>query len=213
MAPLITARKGYYTDLAKWARAKGYEFLRVDGEFLATAKWPRLDRFKEHSIELPVADITVGGNETALRDGLKRALDFGKGIVHVLGGLDQLADAAARSKKQYLEMTLPLQVFSTKRACPSCARSFAELDPRLFSFNSRHGWCVSCLGTGIKITGYSEDEDVSREQEDRRLDNWIDDQAGDDGIAHACPACNGRRLNPEALAVRWRRSLSSSPGR
>ncbi len=209
LAPLITARKGYYTDLAKWARAKGYEFLRVDGEFLPTAKWPRLDRFKEHSIELPVADITVGGNETALRDGLKRALDFGKGIVHVLGGLDQLADAAARSKKQYLEMTLPLQVFSTKRACPSCARSFAELDPRLFSFNSRHGWCVSCLGTGIKITGYSEDEDVSREQEDRRLDNWIDDQAGDDGIAHACPACNGRRLNPEALAVRWhKRSIS-----
>ena len=209
LAPLITARKGYYTDLAKWARAKGYEFLRVDGEFLPTAKWPRLDRFKEHSIELPVADITVGGNETALRDSLKRALEFGKGIVHVLGGLDRLADAAARSKKQYLEMTLPLQVFSTKRACPSCARSFAELDPRLFSFNSRHGWCVSCLGTGIKITGYSEDEDVSREQEDRRLDNWIDDQAGDGGLNEACPSCAGQRLNPEALAVRWhKRSIA-----
>jgi len=206
LAPLITARKGYYTDLAKWARAKGYDFLRVDGEFLPTAKWPRLDRFKEHSIELPVADITLGGNETALREGLTTALDFGKGIVHVLGGLGVLAYAAGKSKKQYLEMTLPQQVFSTKRACPSCARSFAELDPRLFSFNSRHGWCVSCLGTGVKITGYSEDEDVSREQEDRRLDNWIDDHDGPD---EACPACAGRRLNPEALAVRWhKRSIS-----
>jgi len=209
LAPLITARKGYYTDLAKWARGKGYDFLRVDGEFLPTAKWPRLDRFKEHSIELPVADILVGGNETALREGLKTALEFGKGIVHVLAGLDTLADAAAKSKKQYLEMTLPQQVFSTKRACPSCARSFAELDPRLFSFNSRHGWCVSCLGTGVKISGYSEDEDVSREQEDRRLDNWLDDHAGEEGLDQACPACAGRRLNPEALAVRWhKRSIS-----
>ena len=209
LAPLITSRKGYYTDLAKWARAKGYDFLRVDGAFLPTAKWPRLDRFKEHSIELPVADVTVGANETALREGLQTALDFGKGIVQVLGGLGVLAYAANKSKKHYLEMTLPQQVFSTKRACPSCARSFAELDPRLFSFNSRHGWCTQCLGTGVKISGYSEDEDVSREQEDRRLDNWIDDHGDDEGLDQACPACAGRRLNPEALAVRWhKRSIS-----
>ena len=49
------ARKGYYTDLAKWARGKGYTHLRVDGELLPTDQWPRLDRFKEHTIELPVA--------------------------------------------------------------------------------------------------------------------------------------------------------------
>ncbi|MCK9508870.1 MAG: excinuclease ABC subunit UvrA, partial [Pigmentiphaga sp.] len=56
LAPLVVARKGYYTDLAKWASNKGYTHLRVDGAFTPTAPWPRLDRFKEHTIELPVAD-------------------------------------------------------------------------------------------------------------------------------------------------------------
>src|SRR5207342_837672 len=60
LAPLIVARKGYYTDLAKWAARKGFAELRVDGTLLPTARWPRLDRFKEHSIELPVASLVVG---------------------------------------------------------------------------------------------------------------------------------------------------------
>ena len=59
LAPLVVNRKGYYTDLAKWARGKGYTHLRVDGAFLPVDKWPRLDRFKEHTIELPVADLRV----------------------------------------------------------------------------------------------------------------------------------------------------------
>ena len=78
-----------------------------------------------------------------LRAALERALDFGKGIVHVLGGLDRLAEAAGKSKGARVELALPQAIFSTKRACPSCARSFPELDPRLFSFNSKHGWCES----------------------------------------------------------------------
>ena len=57
---LVVARKGVYTDLAKWAKARGHTHLRVDGEFLPVDPWPRLDRFKEHTIELPVGDIVVG---------------------------------------------------------------------------------------------------------------------------------------------------------
>ena len=208
LAPLVTSRKGFYTDLAKWAKGKGYDFLRVDGEFLPTAKWPRLDRFREHTIELPVADLRVtAANEAELRDALSRALDFGKGIVHVLGELDRLADAAGKqSKSARIELALPQTIFSTKRACPSCARSFPEPDPRLFSFNSKHGWCASCLGTGVKLSGYQEpdyehDRNVSREQEDQRLDSFLDEQQGD----VSCPACDGKRLNPEALAVRFRK--------
>jgi len=209
LAPLVVGRKGYYTDLAKWAKGKGFGFLRVDGEFMPTAKWPRLDRFREHTIELPVADLRVTpANEAELREALARALDFGKGILHVLGGLDRLADAASRQPKDgRIELTLPQTIFSTKRACPSCARSFPELDPRLFSFNSKHGWCASCLGTGVTISGYQEpeygkDRDASREQEDQRLDNFLDEQEQGD---RPCPACAGRRLNPEALAVRYRK--------
>jgi excinuclease ABC subunit A len=43
-----------------------------------------------------------------------------------------------------------LEVFSTKRACPVCSTSYAELDPRLFSYNSKHGWCPDCVGTGVR---------------------------------------------------------------
>ena len=207
LAPLVVNRKGYYTDLAKWAKAKGYTHLRADGEFLPTDKWPRLDRFREHSIELPVADLRVtAAGEAHLREALARALDFGKGIVQVLGGVERLEEAARTSKAARIELALPEAIFSTKRACPSCARSFPELDPRLFSFNSKHGWCGRCLGTGVKLSGYREpdydkDRDASRELEDRRLDNFLDEQEEGDA---ACPACAGRRLNPEALAVRYR---------
>src|SRR5690606_14768912 len=69
LAPLVKARKGYYTDLAKWAAARGHSHLRVDGEFVAVSPWPRLDRYKEHTIELPVRDLIVEpSNERALRE-------------------------------------------------------------------------------------------------------------------------------------------------
>ncbi|HET9045224.1 MAG TPA: excinuclease ABC subunit A, partial [Burkholderiales bacterium] len=107
LAPLVVSRKGYYTDLAKWARGKGYTHLRVDGEFLPTDKWPRLDRFKEHTIELPVADLVVGPDrEGALREAVTRALELGKGVVYVLDGLDRLEAAARASKAARVEVAL-----------------------------------------------------------------------------------------------------------
>jgi excinuclease ABC subunit A len=204
LAPLVMARKGFYTDLAKWANAKGYSHLRVDGAFLPTDKWPRLDRFKEHTLELPVADIRVTPeNEKALRAALARSLELGKGVVHVLSDLDALAQAAARGVKNkagIVELDLKQQVFSTKRACPSCARSFAELDPRLFSFNSKHGWCAACFGTGIKLTGFEWDEEREKTgTEDHVLDSWADWLE----LEETCTDCNGQRLNREALAVRY----------
>ena len=56
LAPLVVNRKGVYTDLAKWAKARGHTHLRVDGEFLRLDPFPRIDRFKEHTLELPVAE-------------------------------------------------------------------------------------------------------------------------------------------------------------
>src|SRR5690606_21648525 len=86
LAPLVVARKGFYTDLASWAAKKGYEQLRVDGELLPTQNWPRLSRFQEHTIELPVATVQVSArSERELREALTTALDFGKGVVHLTG--------------------------------------------------------------------------------------------------------------------------------
>jgi excinuclease ABC subunit A len=211
LAPLVVNRKGYYTDLAKWARGKGYAFLRVDGEFLPTDKWPRLSRFQEHTLELPVADLRItADNEAEIRQALERALEFGKGVVHVLAGLDLLQKAheraAAQSRATRVELELPLRVFSTRRACPSCGRSFAELDPRLFSFNSKHGWCPRCYGTGLKLDKVEWDEEREKTgTEDHVLDSWIEWLEVDE----TCPACDGKRLNREALAVRYQeRSIS-----
>jgi excinuclease ABC subunit A len=192
LAPLVVARKGVYTDLAKWALGKGFTHLRVDGAFLPTAKWPRLDRFREHHIELPVADLVVSpDNEAALREALARALEFGKGTLQVVGPLDELARALRQGRN---EAKLEQHAFSTKRACPSCGKSFAEPDPRLFSYNSKHGWCESCYGTGLAIAGFDEEQTG----EEIWWNEWFE------GEAHACPACKGKRLNPTALAVRFR---------
>ncbi len=148
LAPLVVNRKGYYTDLAKWARGKGYTHLRVDGTFIPTRAWPRLSRFQEHTIELPVADVRAAPeHESQLRAALQSALDHGKGVVHVIAPLEALERAMAERNPALARMSQT--VFSVKRACPSCGTSFPELDPRLFSYNSRHGWCTACYGTGL----------------------------------------------------------------
>jgi excinuclease ABC subunit A len=94
LAPLVMNRKGVYTELADWARPRGYTHLRVDGNFLPTTGFPRIDRFKEHTIELPVLSLDIKPeNETLLRDALARALEHGKGVVHVLSDLAGLREA------------------------------------------------------------------------------------------------------------------------
>ncbi|MDN5849567.1 MAG: excinuclease ABC subunit UvrA [Nitrococcus sp.] len=178
LAPLVVARKGYYTDLAKWAAGKGFTHLRVDRTLLATADWPRLERYREHDIDLPVAELTLAPeNETELREQLQRALDYGKGHVKV-----DLGDSGEA-------------LFSVRRACPSCGRSFQEPDPRQLSFNSKHGWCPSCYGAGVVLPGF----DALQSGEESE---WAVAEA--DSEPQTCPDCQGRRLRPEALAIRFR---------
>jgi len=183
LAPLVTNRKGVYTDLARWAHNKGFAYLRIDGEYLPTQPFPRIDRYSEHLIELPVADVRVSAaQESSLRAALRSALDYGKGVVHVIAPLDRLMQGGAMTEA----------VFSTRRACPSCGTSFPELDPRLFSYNSRHGWCAACYGTGLQIADVKWDDERARTgTEDHVLDSWIEWLEVDE----ACPDCDGRRLN------------------
>jgi excinuclease ABC subunit A len=185
LAPLVVARKGYYTDLATWARNKGYTHLRVDGQFLPTDRWPRLDRFREHTIELPVGDLMVAPEQEArLRELVGSALEHGKGVAHLIAPLDGLMEGRPATVEQ---------VFSTKRACPCCGRSFPELDPRLFSFNSKHGWCERCYGTGLVLPGF----DAEQSGEESAWNEAVE------GEAVPCPSCAGQRLNPTALGVRF----------
>jgi excinuclease ABC subunit A len=200
-APLVLQRKGYYTDLAKWAAGKGYTHLRVDGSFFPTARWPRLDRFKEHTIELPVADIVVSAHaEQALRDALAKALEYGKGVVHVADGIERLTLALNRGDPLGVSAKLDVRVFSVKRACPTCGTSYPELDPRMFSYNSKLGWCASCQGTGLMAELHAEQQDDSG-REQTFTESEVSANAYTDEV---CVDCNGMRLNPVSLNVRLR---------
>ncbi|MBI5277527.1 MAG: excinuclease ABC subunit UvrA [Burkholderiales bacterium] len=190
LAPLVVNRKGVYTELADWARPRGYTHLRVDGQFLPTTGFPRIDRFKEHTIELPVWSLDVTpAHEEELRAKLAVALEHGKGVMHVL----------ARDNGSHVE------VFSTLRACPVCATSYPELDPRLFSYNSKHGWCPDCVGTGVKLTREQRKafDDTVLNADDKGREQTFAEPEVEDVADEVCGTCHGSRLNPQARAVRF----------
>ena len=203
LAPLVVNRKGVYTELADWARPRGYTHLRVDGEFLPTQGFPRIDRFKEHNIELPVMSLDVlPAQETLLRKALNTALEHGKGVVHVLSHLDGLKEAMENGTST--ARIGQHRVFSTLRACPACATSYAELDPRLFSYNSKHGWCPDCVGTGTKLSKEQRKvfDDSVRDDKDKGREQTFAEPEVEDLVDVACPTCEGTRLNATARAVK-----------
>ena len=227
LAPLVAARKGYYTDLARWAARRGYPHLRVDGVHLPTGDWPRLDRYREHDVDLPVAVLTVDpARERELRSALDTALDLGRSLVIVAGRVGDGADRERRERR-----------YSAARACAGCGRSFDELDPRLFSFNSRHGWCPRCRGTGIDPAPPGPDaasasapaaggrprrrrRKSARDRppsEPRTVAEYereeLPEGAGSGPDAAACRACGGERLRPEARAVRFQGRTIGGIGR
>ena len=176
-APLVLNRKGYYTALAARFASKGYDRLIVDGKPVSTADWPRLDRYREHTIELPVAELKPSPeSESEVRAAVARALEAGSGTLyaHRAGSTAQPA------------------VFSAQRSCPQCGRSFDEPDPRLFSFNSPHGWCPRCGGTGV------------RPEKPGESDKTADNTRAPASPARPCRACDGARLRPDSLAIHFR---------
>jgi excinuclease ABC subunit A len=185
LAPLVKARKGFHTDVARWAERQGFDTLFVDGELLPISQFRKLERFKEHTIDVVVGAIDARRILKA-RNLVQRALEIGRGTAHLL-------DAKRR-----------VTVMSTEMSCPGCGRAFEELDPRLFSFNSPHGACQECGGFGeiwnrAKQTG-TEDTGESVLQNELTADRefeWVDE-----GEAVLCPACHGSRLNPIARHVR-----------
>jgi excinuclease ABC subunit A len=204
LAPLVMNRKGVYTELADWARPRGHTHLRVDGNFLPTTNFPRLDRFKEHTIELPVASLDITPeNEALLRQTLARALELGKGVVHVLSDLAGLREAMTNAAPTAHIGTLT--AFSSKRACPVCATSYAELDPRLFSYNSKHGWCPDCVGTGVKLTKEQRKvfDDSVRDDDHQGREQSFAEPDVDDLTDHVCASCHGTRLNATARSVKF----------
>jgi excinuclease ABC subunit A len=185
LAPLVKARKGFHTDVARWAERQGFDTLYVDGRPLPVAQFQKLERFKEHTIDVVVGVIDRKRIANA-RDVARRALEIGRGTARLL------------------DLKKRLTVMSTEMSCPGCGRAFEELDPRLFSFNSPHGACEECGGFG-EIWDQDFQTAASRDGESvleselaaERESEWIEE-----GEARECPSCHGSRLNAVARHVR-----------
>jgi excinuclease ABC subunit A len=133
LAPVVRGRKGAYRkELEKFAQ-DGFVRARVDGELVSLDDPPRLDKRKNHTIEIVVDRLLLKpGVAGRLEQSIATALKFAQGLVAVaiVGGAER--------------------VFSEKLACPDCGLSVPQLEPRSFSFNSPYGACPACNGLGSK---------------------------------------------------------------
>ncbi len=158
----------------------GIETLLVDGEFRDTMNFKRLERFKEHTIDAVIARTEKTATEITLRPLVEKALKLGKGTMKL-----RLADKS-------------ILVLNTEMSCASCGLSFEELDPRLFSFNSPHGWCKDCRGFGVvgrKLDlSDRQPDDVGAGGRDGRGAAFHSDD--EEIVRETCPSCcGGSRIN------------------
>ena len=177
LAPRIRNRKGFHTDVGEWAARQGYALIRADGKFLPTDQPLRLDRFREHDVEVVVGSINSSrakSQELLIRE----TLAHGKGTLFAV-------DKSGRET-----------VHATSNACGGCGRSFAPLDPKDFSYNSPRGWCPTCRGFGETFDMPEIDRGEAQEAVEETWFEWLEDQR------ETCPDCNGARLNPLARSVR-----------
>jgi excinuclease ABC subunit A len=189
LAPVVRNRKGFHTDVAEWAAKHGYAEVRADGKLYGTEKRLRLDRFREHDVEIVTGRIAKAGRVVSdARAGAPRHPSAQQLIDETLklgnGTLFALDDAGKVS------------VHSTERSCPKCGRSFEALDPKKFSYNSSQGWCPRCRGFGELF--YLPEVDRGA-RADAIEESWYGWQEGNREV---CPDCQGARLNPIARAVR-----------
>lgn len=135
LAPIVRGRKGEYKKEFKELRAKGFQRVKVDGTLYEIEDIPTLDKKFKHDIEVVVDRLVVRedlGNRLA--DSVETALRLADGLM-----ITENAD------------TNEQQIFSEKFACPVSGFTIAEIEPRLFSFNSPHGACPSCDGLGQRM--------------------------------------------------------------
>jgi len=208
-ANLIRGRKGYHTEVARWAGDHGFSSLLVDGEMVEVEDFQALERFKEHNIDVLIGTIEKGSSKGIL-DLAKQALEIGKGTAKARPVVDASAKVikatkstkgAKGSKKPKAVANGEFRILSSEMNCPDCGRSFEELDPRLFSFNSPHGWCEHCRGFGEVWTEIPKAKDFDSQLEaDLAAEKSFENR--EEGETRPCPVCRGDRLNPVACAVR-----------
>ena len=189
LAPVVRGRKGFHTEVAAWAGRQGHTRLLVDNQWKEVEEFQRLERFKEHDIDVLVLHLSKPNIRlSGLREAVARALQLGKGTLRMLDSDNRL------------------HPFSKARVSPVTGRSFETPDPAHFSFNSPRGWCKTCRGHGEiattrrrfdsrNKTPYNSITEAEIEF-DRKLDR------ADEKELVICPDCGGARLNEVSRAIR-----------
>lgn len=132
LAPLVRSRKGHYRELFDAMRRKGYLNIRVDGEMLDLMEDMKVDRYKNHNIEVVVDKLVVSDKDTErLKKGIAIAMQLGNGLVELL-------ERNAESPRFY----------SRRLMCPTTGISYSDPAPNNFSFNTPEGACPRCKGLG-----------------------------------------------------------------
>lgn len=210
LAPLVHNRKGHYKELFETIRRKGYLRVRVDGEVVDVTPGMKVDRYRNHSIEvvidrlkMPAPDLlgtTPEADIKRLRQTVDKAMTQGEGVMMIVR-----ADAAETTPR-YLSRNL---------MCPTTGLSYSEPAPHTFSFNSPQGWCPCCKGLG-RVRANTTVEENEQQMSDIIHDdaNWYqrmleyvqqqnDDDNNDTEVSWVeCPVCHGQRLKQEALSYR-----------
>ncbi len=172
LAPLVKNRKGHYRELFDQILRKGYLHARVDGELMDVTPNMRLDRYKNHSIEVVIDRLVVKETDDhRLQNSVATTLKQGDGLMMIYD--------VENDKVRYL---------SKRLMCPTSGISYRDPAPHNFSFNSPQGACPVCKGLGFIRPNANDDS----EQE----------ECNDESVVEVCPECNGLRLNQEALHYR-----------
>ena len=133
LAPLVRQRKGHYRELFESMRRKGYLYIRVDGEVVEITRGMKVDRYKNHNIEVVVDKLIVQDkDDERVKKSVKTAMKQGEGIIMIM---DKDSGAIRNFSKMLMD--------------PVTGISYGEPAPNIFSFNSPEGACPKCKGLGI----------------------------------------------------------------
>ena len=137
LSPLVRNRKGHYRELFEQMRRKGYLYIRIDGEVQELTRGMKVDRYKNHNIEVVIDKMKLGGTENeTLRKRLAKtvstAMKQGEGLIMILDN--------ERNEAKY---------FSKRLMDPVTGIAYKDPAPNIFSFNSPEGACPQCKGLGV----------------------------------------------------------------
>ena len=149
LAPLVRSRKGHYRELFESMRRKGYLNIRVDGEIKEIVRGMKVDRYKNHDIEVVIDKLNLtptssqGGGAQMSGERLKKsvaiAMKQGEGLIMILDVTNSPSSGGGKGKVKY---------FSKRLMCPTTGISYSDPAPNNFSFNSPQGACPHCKGLG-----------------------------------------------------------------